>query len=406
MTLSARLRPHLGGLPSAFWWLWGGTLANRLGNFVHPFLALFLTQSRGYSVVDSGLVLTSFGLGAAVSQPVGGALADQIGRRATMVLSLTTAAAALMAVGLARSLPALCLAVGVYGLCLDLYRPAVQAAVADLVPDVDRPRAYGLNFWAVNLGFSIAVPLGGVLADRGYWTLFLLDAATSLVFAGLILRRVPETRPAPVNGAPAGRLSEVLADRLLLALVGCVVLHDTIYRQAMTTLPLVVEADGLGSSGYGFALGLNGVLIVALQPLLLGVLSRARRDRLLLLASLLQGGGFALHGLASTVPEHMGAVAVWTVGEVLQAGLLASVVASLAPARLRGRYMGVFGGAFGIAAFVAPLAGTQLLFRGGESALSAASLVGGIVAGIGLARVSRRATARALRLNEAREQAG
>ena len=41
---------RVGGLPGAFWALWSGSLVNRLGQFVLPFLSLFLTHSRGYSV--------------------------------------------------------------------------------------------------------------------------------------------------------------------------------------------------------------------------------------------------------------------------------------------------------------------------------------------------------------------
>ena len=383
-----RWASRVGGMPAVFWTLWTGTLVNRLGSFVEPFLALYLTRSRGFSVAESGLVLTAFGLGAAVSQPVGGVLADRVGRRATMVTGLSTAAVALVGVGLAHGLSALCVTVLVYGLCLDLFRPAVQAAVADLVPDRDRARAYALNFWAVNLGFAVAVPLGGLLAAHGYWTLFLLDAATSLAFAGIILRRVPETRPARGEHEDAGSLATVLSDRLLLALVACVVLHGTIYLQAFTTLPIVVDRDGLGSAGFGLVLGLNGILIIVLQPLLLGLLAGRERGRLLLLASVLQGAGFGLHGLAGTVPQHMAAVAVWTTGEVLQAGLLSAVVASLAPPQLRGRYLGVFGFSFGLASMLAPLVGTQLLDRFGEAALWGSCAGAGVVAGAGLLAVS------------------
>ena len=386
-----------GGLPRTFWYLWTGSLINRLGSAVGPFLALYLTGSRGVSTAEAGLVLTAFGAGQAISQPIGGVLADRLGRRVALVSGLLSSAALLLAVGAATTLPALALAVFAYGLCLDAVRPAVQAAVADVVPTKDRARAYALNFWAINLGFSVAVPLGGFLASRGYWWLFAVDAATAVVFALVVVLRVPETRPLRVPGATAGSLREVLADRLLLALVLCNIGQAAVYMQAFSTLPLVVADDGLGEAAYGVALGLNGILIVALQPFVLAVLARQDSGRLLLVAGVVQGGGLALHGFADSLPEHMAAVAVWTVGEVLQAGLLSGLVADLSPAHLRGRYLGVFGASFGIAAFLAPLAGTQTLQHLGEPALWTACAVLGAVSGAGLLRVSaaahRRATA-------------
>jgi len=385
---TGRWAAQAGGLPRTFWYLWTGTLVNRLGSAVGPFLALYLTGERGFSTAEAGFVLTAFGLGQAVGQPVGGVLADRVGRRTTLVLGLTSSATLLVAVGAAGSLPVLLGTVLLYGACLDLVRPAVQAAVADVVPERDRVRAFALNFWAINLGFSVAVPLGGLLAERGYWWLFGLDAATSLAFAGVVLLRVPETRPQRAPGSDPGSVREVLRDRRLLALVACVVVQAAVYMQAFTTLPLVVAADGLGAGGYGLVLGLNGVLIIALQPLLLGVLTGRSRGRLLLLAGVLQGVGLSLHGLADRLPGHMAAVLVWTVGEVLQAGLLSSLVAGLAPPHLRGRYLGVFGMSFGLAALTGPLAGTQVLEHLGEATLWGACAVGGTAAGIGLLRVS------------------
>lgn len=385
--------PRLGGLPRPFWYLWGGTLLNRLGAFVAPFLSLYLTAERGFSVARTGVVLTLFGLGSALSQPIGGALADRIGRRRTMVLGLTTAAVALLAVGAASTFLILGASVLVYGVCLDLYRPASQAAVADLVPDDDRPRAFALQFWAVNLGFSIATPLGGYLASRGYWLLFVIDALSSLAFALLVLRGVPETRPHPTG--TAGRLADVMSDRLMVATVLCVLLEAIVYLQAYLTLPLAFAADGLGPGTYGLAISLNGVLIVVLQPLLLGALGRPRRGSLLLAAMTLQGTGFGMTAFADGIGTHVAAIVVWTAGEILAAGQLGALVASLAPIHLRGRYMGAFGLSFGLAAFLAPAVGTQVLVHVGETALWGGGFAACLLSGLGMLAVSAAAERRA-----------
>lgn len=232
------------------------------------------------------------------------------------------------------------------------------------------------------------------MADHGYWTLFGLDALTSLAFAGIILRGVPETRPARSDDDNLGSVREVLAGWVLLGLIASVVLQTTVYLQTFTTLPIMIAADGIGPGGFGLVLGLNGVLIIVLQPLLLGLLHRRNRGRLLLVGSVLQGGGLGLHTLAHTLPGHMAAVAVWTTGEVLQAGFLTSVVAELAPPHLRGRYMGAFGFSFGLATMLAPLAGTQVLDHLGEHALGVGCLLVATVSGVGLLRVSAAAARR------------
>lgn len=385
---------RVGGLPRPFWAIWAGTLVNRLGSFVLPFLSLFLTRGRGYSIGQAGLVLTAMGFGSAISQLIGGSLTDRVGRRRTMVGGLVASGVTLLGVGAAQGLALLCLTAFVYGIASELYRPAAQAAVTDLVAEQLRPRAFALIFWALNLGFAVATLLGGVLADHGYWLLFVGDAATSVGFALIVLRMVPETRPQRSGGEP-GSLRHVLRDRLMLALVLSVILQSVAYMQAFYTLPLAIVHDGLGTRGYGEVIALNGVLIVLLQPLLLGALGRRGRGPLLLIANVVLGVGFALTTFANTIPMHLLAVTVWTLGEILSAGQLGALVASIAPVHLRGRYMGVFGTSFGISAFLAPALGTQTLEHLGEPTLWFGCLVSSVLAGIGLLVVANAAGRRA-----------
>ena len=57
-------------LPTAYWALWSGTLVNRLGNFVYPFLGLYLTQQRGLSLAHAGLLVAAFGAASIASGPL------------------------------------------------------------------------------------------------------------------------------------------------------------------------------------------------------------------------------------------------------------------------------------------------------------------------------------------------
>jgi len=46
------------GLPPTYWLLWSGTLINRLGGFVIPFLTLYLTNQRGIPVSQAALMVS------------------------------------------------------------------------------------------------------------------------------------------------------------------------------------------------------------------------------------------------------------------------------------------------------------------------------------------------------------
>jgi MFS family permease len=149
-----------------YWTLWTGTLVNRLGGFVVPFLALYLTQRRGVGVAEAGVIVSFYGLGSMSAGPLGGVLADRIGRRSTMLIGLFGGGAVMFALGFAERPLAIAANVLVLGLVSDLYRPAVSAMVADLVPAEKRLDAYARLYWAINLGFSLAPVIAGFLARR------------------------------------------------------------------------------------------------------------------------------------------------------------------------------------------------------------------------------------------------
>jgi MFS family permease len=55
---------------------------------------------------------------------------------------------------------------------------------------------------------------------------------------------------------------------------------------------------------------------------------------------------------------------VWTLGEIITAGLGAAIVADLAPPSMRGRYSGAYGAIWACAYLLGPLGGTRLLALG------------------------------------------
>ncbi|MGV9302787.1 MDR family MFS transporter [Nonomuraea sp. NPDC003727] len=349
------LKAQIGGLPRPFWALWSGTLVNRLGTMVMPFTGVYLSQARGLSLAATGIVMAVFGAGQLASQLVAGSLTDRIGRRATLSGGMLATAAAMLALGYSTTLPAILASMFVLGLVIDAYRPASSALVADLIAPAERPRAYGLLFWAINLGYAVGMTAGGWLAQSGFLWLFWFDALSSVVFAVLVWRAVPETRPEPEEGGPGGGMREVLRDRLMLAFTAVVLGDALVYSQTFTTLPVAMKLVGLNTGEFGAAMAANGVLIVVLQPLVSGWLGRRDPARTFALGVAVMGAGFALTSFVTSTAGLVATIVVWTLGEIVTAGIAGAIVASLAPAHLRGRYAGLFGFAWAAAGMVAPL---------------------------------------------------
>lgn len=356
------------GLPRAFWVVVAGSFVNRIGFVVEPFLALYLAGERKLDASTVGAVVACFGFGSFVSQPIGGYLADRVGRRATLVASMVASAASFMLLASVRDLLLIAIAALLAGLAIDSYRPALSAMIADLVTPELRPRAFALVYWAINLGVAIAGVAGGFLAARSYWLLFALDALTCLAFAGLIARFVPETRVRGGHHGSAG-YGPALRDGVLLGLALSIFIGSVVYMQQLVTLPLAVRADGHGAHGYGIIYAVNPITVIAVQPLVLSLIDRLPSIPLLAGSSLVMGVGFGLTAFADTLPMYGVTVVVWTLGEIGFNAVGPALIADIAPADLRGRYNGVVGVAFGSAAFVAPIVGTWVYDSVSPSAL-------------------------------------
>lgn len=397
-----------GRLPRPFWVLWVGTLMNRLGQFVVPFLALYLTSVRGLSVSQAALVVSLYGMGAFGSSLSGGLLADSIGRRATMVLSMTLAAVMTFVFGWLTSLWLIALLAVPLGYCIELYRPAASAAIADFVPVEERVRAFGLVYWAINVGASVAPILAGLLLTMSFQILFMVDALTSLLFAGLIAQGIPETRiSSKEHQASASNVQEkaglwsALHDLRLLAYTALACLFACVYFQYSVTLPLDMRLHGLGSEQYGLVIALNGIIIVLVSVPVSHMVTRLPRDLVLVGSSLLMGIGFGLVAFWHILPWYAFTVQVWTFGELLGSPVTSALIADIAPGRLRGTYQGIYGMAWGLASFVAPVLGGAVFEHLGTQVLWGGCFVIGLFIACGYLLLARREQTHVLRSRRA-----
>jgi MFS family permease len=378
----ANLADQLRSLPRAAWILFFGTFLNKFGTFVIPFLALYMTR-QGYSMADAGLAISAYGVGNLIAAVLGGHLADTLGRRKTIVLSMASGAAAMMLLSQARGLPALVVLTGVTGLAAELYRPASSALLADLVPAAQRVTAYSAYRMAFNAGWAFGPATAGFLAARSFFWLFVGDAGTSLLFGAVAYFALPKTTPRPGGErAWADALTVLRRDRrlhrVLLAAFGVAL----VFYQMSSSYGLRVTGLGFSTTGYGALISLNGLMVVLCELPLTTLTQRLPPRRVMAVGYFLVGVGFALNGCLETLPALAAAMMVFTLGEMCSMPVAAAYIAGLAPEHLRGRYLGAYTFTWSLALIFGPALGMLLLARCPLALWLAGGLLGALAAGV------------------------
>ncbi|HET7144874.1 MAG TPA: MFS transporter [Anaerolineales bacterium] len=371
-------------LPRAYWLLFFGTLINRIGGFVVPFLTLYLTNQRSIPISQAGLVVSLFGAGSFLAQLIGGELTDRFGRKPVLSISFLITPVFIILLGFAQNIWIIATCTFFVGIFTDLHRPAVSAAIADIVPAADRPRAYGYIYWAINLGAAIAPVLAGFLAGYNYLFLFLGDGLTTLLFGLLVLFGFRETRPAEAahhaaHTSPAERIQQLTRAPILLWFSFITLFFGIIYMQGYVTLPIDMQSHGLGPEKYGLTIAVNGIMIVLLTIPISNMAVKWPRFETISIAAIFIAIGFGFTAFADTFALFAVSVIIWTIGEIAATSVAPSIIADLAPVELRGLYQGIFGSAWGLSFFIGPILGSWVYQTFGAAALWSGCFILGLV---------------------------
>jgi MFS family permease len=373
----------LRALPPAAWILFFGMFLNKFGAFVVPFLALYLTRT-GHTLTDAGLAIGAYGIGNFIASLLGGHLADTVGRRKTILLSMFSGAAVMILLSQARSLPWIIALAALTGLTNEFYRPACSALLTDLVAPEQRVTAFAAFRMAFNAGWAFGPATAGFLAAKGFFWLFAGDAATSVLFGLVALLALPRDAGPRRRERGWGEAAGVIGrDRRFRQVILASLAVSFIFMQMTSSFGVQVTNLGFSAANYGALISLNGALVVCCELPLTTLTRRLPARQVLAAGYLLVGAGFALNALAHTVPALTACMLLLTLGEMTAMPVQAAYVSNLAPAHLRGRYVGVFGLNWALALIIAPALGLKMLaynpallwFGGGALGVLAAGII-------------------------------
>ncbi|GAB3829076.1 hypothetical protein GCM10028895_43490 [Pontibacter rugosus] len=237
-------RNAFGGLSHPAWMMSVVMLINRSGAMVTPFLSVYLTEVLGYTLNETGIILSTYGLGSVCGSFLGGWLTDKVGHFKVQFLSLTIGGSLYFVLLTLRSFEALAAGVFILSLVNDTLRPANSSSIASYARPENVTRAFSLNRMAINLGFSIGPALGGLLAAVSYQWLFIADG-TTCIMAGLFFffyfrnkqgRQLHTSTTASLSAPPAKERSPYRDKYFILFAILCCC-FAMMFFQLLSTLP-------------------------------------------------------------------------------------------------------------------------------------------------------------------------
>ncbi len=364
------LRPRL---PAAVWTVVAGGAVSALGNgFVLPYGSIYLHVVRGIPIPVVGALLSFSALASLLVAVAGGTLVDRLSPKAVILLGLGFQTLGFASLGFATGIPQAALSLGLVGLGAGCFYPALGALLAAITTRAERAAAASLQYAANNLGIGLGAIVGGLLVSTsrpGTFTLvYLLDAATFVVFAAVAILRVPSGRHREERVRSSGYVAVLRDWRFMGVVVFNVMVVVSTYSQLDTSVPLYARVFlRVPTAAIGLILAANTGFIVLAQLPLARLVRRVPRTQTLTLCGAVWSACWMVGWLASL--ERGMAAAAWLgvfavtfgAGECLLSATLGPLVADLARPALRGRYMATFNLSWAIGLLVGPSLGGVLV---------------------------------------------
>ncbi|GAA4731140.1 MDR family MFS transporter [Flavisolibacter ginsenosidimutans] len=361
------------GIPRPVWWLGLVMFVNRCGTMVIPFLTVYLTTARGFSLEQAGYVMAAFGTGSILGSYLGGKLTDKFGSYYVQFFSLLLNGIMFIVLGRMQTLAQFAVCIFVLSSLGEAFRPANSVAIANYSDDGNRIRCYSLNRLAINLGWSIGPAVGGILASVNYGLLFWADGLTCIaasILLLLFLRPGTAEKKAAVKKI-AQKESSAYQDGPFLRGMAFLFLIALAFFQLFSVVPVYYKSElGLNEATIGWILAMNGLLIAAVEMVLVYKLE-GRKNSLtyIMTGAALIAVSFLFYESGKSATVAVVSMILVTFGEMFLFPFMNNFWVKRSGESNRGQYASVYMMAWSGASVLAPTLATQVAARAGFGTL-------------------------------------
>jgi len=356
--------------PSRFWTVVGVMFIDRVGGtMLFPFFSLYITQKFDVGMTQAGVILGFFSFFGMIGSMIGGALTDKLGRRSLIIFGLVFSALSTLSLGLVNQFWMLFPLAVLTGLLSDIAHPAHQAMIADILPEKQRAEGFGILRVIANISWIIGPTIGGLVANRSYLALFIIDAVISCFVAVLFYLFIQETKPETTAEKESQSFLQtfagygiVLKDKAYVAFIVAGMLMLLAYQQMYSTLSVFLRDNhGIDPQGYGFLMSTSAITVIIFQFWVTRRIKHRPPFLMMGLGSIFYMIGFGLFGFVAAYWLFALNIVIVTIGEMIIMPTSQALAANFAPEDMRGRYMAIFGLTWAIPSIFGPGAAGLIL---------------------------------------------
>lgn len=354
------------GLSRPAWMLSLVMLVNRCGAMVVPFLGVYMVNRLGFSLKETGILLSIFGLGSVLGSSIGGWLTDKFGAFWVQLFSLSAIVPLFLVLPQLTTFTSLGMGIFILSSVGEIFRPANSVSLAYYSNPENVVKSFTLNRMALNLGFSIGPALGGFFAAISYDLLFYGNAFTAalaaIIFYVYFKGKKGYENVKTVEGDAEGENLSPYRDKPFMVFTLLSILFAICFFQLLSTLPLYYrEVYHLSEKGIGVILAYSGVVVFTLEMLIVHYAEKkTSAANAIIIGVFLCGLAFASLLVTKGIWLLYVSMFILCISEILAMPFMATVTLKRANAKYKGAYMGLNSLALSAGLVFAPYLGTRI----------------------------------------------
>ncbi len=376
--------------------LFGEALMNITYWMFFPFLTIYFAGEFGK--VQAGLFLIISQVFSVLANLMGGYFADRFGRKTMMVLASFGQGIAFILFAFSDSpwaeLPLLgfiCFTcAGIFGA---FYWPASQAMVADVVEEKNRSSVFAVFYTSINIAVVIGPILGAIFYIKHPFVVLATAGIICIALSLLLAKQTRETAPAyqTTSSEQDGKwyspimkqVSDyqiIFRDKTFSLYILSGVLVALTFMQLDLIIPVYItdkiqqQQELLqignwslslnGEQVFGIVLSENGLLVALFTIIITKWMGKYKERNVFILSSAVYGISMFVFGFTESIWLYILAMAIFTLAELMTAGMQQTFVSKLAPEHMRGQYFAAASLRYTIGRTIAPIAVPMSLWFG------------------------------------------